>query len=131
MPTFWISWKSTAGCLQSGCGVRMPCTSRWHGYDLPPDLGLAADAAAAPAGGGCEAASMNPYIIIGALLLALGAGGAGYVKGQRDNEARHVAAALVQAEAGAGRQLAAAEQEARLLARELEDRAYADPVAVP
>src|SRR3990167_1934176 len=85
MPTFWISWKSTAGCLQSGCGVRMPCTSRCHGYDLPPDLGLAADAAAAPAGGGCEAASMNPYIIIGA----------------------------------------------RLLARELEDRAYADPVAVP
>lgn len=75
----------------------------------------------------------HPYAIIGGLLLALGAGGAGYVKGQRDNEARHVAAALVQAEADAeaARKLAAAEQEARLLARELEDRAYADPVAVP
>jgi uncharacterized protein HemX len=76
---------------------------------------------------------MNQTIIIAALLMVLGAGGAGYVKGQRDNEARHVAAALEQAEADAeaARKLAAAEQEARLLARELEDRAYADPVAVP
>lgn len=76
---------------------------------------------------------MNPYVIIASLLLALGAGGAGYVKGGRDNEARHVAAALVQAQANAdaARKLAAAEQEARLLARALEDQAYADPVAVP
>jgi hypothetical protein len=76
---------------------------------------------------------VNPYVIAGALALAIGIGGAGYVKGRSDNEARHIALDLSRATAAAeaARQLAAAEQEARLLARELEDRAYADPVAVP
>jgi hypothetical protein len=74
---------------------------------------------------------VNPYVATGALLLVMGAGAAGYVKGRSDNEARHVAAALEQAEADAAamRKLAAAEQEARLLAQALEDRAYANPVA--
>ena len=55
------------------------------------------------------------------------------VYSEADREARHVALALSQANAAAetARQLAAAEQTARLMARELEDRAYADPVAVP
>ena len=76
---------------------------------------------------------MTPYLFAGALALAIATGGAGYVKGRADNEARHVALALSQANAAAetARQLAAAEQQARLMARELEDRAYADPVAVP
>jgi regulator of protease activity HflC (stomatin/prohibitin superfamily) len=76
---------------------------------------------------------MNQTMIIAAILMVLGAGVAGYVKGRADNEARHVALDLSRAKAAAeaARLLAAAEQEARLLARELEDRAYADPVAVP
>jgi hypothetical protein len=71
--------------------------------------------------------------ILAALVLSVALLSAGYIKGRADNEARHVALALAQAEADAraARKLAAAEQEARLMARELEDRAYADPVAVP
>jgi hypothetical protein len=76
---------------------------------------------------------VNPWLILAALLLAMGVGAGGYIKGGADNEARHVATALKQAvrDADATRALAAAEQKARLLARELEDLAYADPVAVP
>jgi coproporphyrinogen III oxidase-like Fe-S oxidoreductase len=76
---------------------------------------------------------VNPYLVTGALLLAVGASAAGYMKGRIDNEARHVAAELKQAEADAEatRKIAAAEQEARLLAQALEDQAYADPVAMP
>jgi regulator of protease activity HflC (stomatin/prohibitin superfamily) len=74
-----------------------------------------------------------PYRLIAALALAVALTGGAYLKGRADNEARHIAAALVQAraDADATRKLAAAEQEARLLAQALEDRAYADPVAVP
>lgn len=76
---------------------------------------------------------MIPYRVIAALALAAALTGGAYLKGRADNEARHTAAALVQAraDADATRKLAAAEQEARLLAQALEDQAYADPVAVP
>lgn len=76
---------------------------------------------------------MMPYRIIAALALAAALTGGAYLKGRADNEAIHTAAALVQAraDAEATRKLAAAEQEARLLAQALEDQAYADPVAVP
>lgn len=76
---------------------------------------------------------MNPWTIIAALLLALGMGGAGYLKGRADNEARHIATDLAQAEARAEatRRVLAAEQKARLLSQELEDQAYADPVQSP
>ena len=76
---------------------------------------------------------MIQWRILAALVLSVALLSAGYIKGRADNEARHVALALAQAEADAraARKLAAAEQEARLMARELEDRAYADPVAVP
>jgi len=76
---------------------------------------------------------LNPYAILAVLVLALGSGGAGYFKGRADNEARHVSLALMNAQADAiiARQLAMAEQKARLLAQELEDQAIADPVVVP
>ena len=76
---------------------------------------------------------MIPYRVIAALALAIALTGGAYLKGRADNEARHTAAALVQAQADAEatRKLAAAEQEARLLAQALEDQANADPVAVP
>ena len=76
---------------------------------------------------------MNPYIILAVIILSLGSGGVGYFKGRADNEAKHVAAQLLQvkADAEAARALAMAEQKARLLARELEDAANADPVVVP
>ena len=76
---------------------------------------------------------MIQWRLLAALVLSVALLSAGYIKGRVDNEARHVALALAQAEADAraARKLAAAEQEARLMARELEDRAYADPVAVP
>lgn len=53
----------------------------------------------------------------------------GYVKGRIDNEARHTAAALIeaQADAEATAKLAAVEEANRALARALEDQAYADP----
>ena len=62
---------------------------------------------------------MIPYRVIAALALAIALTGGAYLKGRADNEARHTAAALVQAQADAEatRKLAAAEQEARLLAR--------------
>ncbi len=76
---------------------------------------------------------MNPYVILAVLVMALGSGGAGYFKGRADNEAKHVSLALMNAQADAiiARQLAIAEQKARLLALELEDQANADPVVVP
>ncbi len=75
---------------------------------------------------------MNPYIILAVIVMALGSGGAGYFKGRADNEAKHVSLALMNAQADAiiARQLAVAEQKARLLAQELEDQANADPVVV-
>ena len=78
-------------------------------------------------------AGMKPWLIIAALVLAGLTGAQGYRMGSAANEARHVASALAQAQADAvaARKLAAAEQEARLLAQALEDQAYADPVAVP
>jgi len=74
-----------------------------------------------------------PYRVIAAVALAVALTGGAYLKGRADNEARHTAAALVQAraDAEATRKLAAAEQSARLLAQALEDQANADPVAVP
>lgn len=76
---------------------------------------------------------MIPYRLIAVLALAVALTGGAYLKGRADNEARHIASALVQARADAEvtRKLAAAEQEARLLAQALEDQANADPVAVP
>jgi hypothetical protein len=80
---------------------------------------------------------VNPYLILGALLMALSAGAGGYVKGRADNEAKHVAAwAVAQQEATeTGIALAAAETERlalveanRMISRELEDQAYAEPV---
>lgn len=61
--------------------------------------------------------------------LALIAMAIAYAKGRADNEARHTAAALVQAQADAEAtaKLAAAEQTNRMLARALEDAAYAEP----
>lgn len=60
--------------------------------------------------------------------LALIGVGLAYAKGRADNEARHVAAALVQAQADAAAtaKLAAAEEANRKLARALEDQAYAE-----
>ena len=57
---------------------------------------------------------------------------AAYAKGRADNEARHTAAALVQAQADAEARakLAAAEEANRMLARALEDAAYAEPPTV-
>ena len=76
---------------------------------------------------------MIPYRVFAALALAVALTGGAYLKGRADNEARHTAAAVVQAraDAEATRRLAAAEQSARLLAQEMEDKAYADPVAAP
>lgn len=76
---------------------------------------------------------MNPWTILAALLLALGMGAAGYMKGQSDNEARHIATDLAQAEARAEatRRVLAAEQKVRLLNQALEDQAYAEPVQSP
>ncbi len=76
---------------------------------------------------------MNPWPILAALLLALGAGAGGYLKGGADNEARHTAAALEQASrvASATADLAADEQLRRLAGQAMEDQANADPVAVP
>lgn len=78
-------------------------------------------------------ALVMPYRLIAALALAVALTGGAYLKGRADNEAKHTAAALVQAQADADatRKLAAAEQSARLLAQALEDQANADPVAVP
>lgn len=75
---------------------------------------------------------MNSYAILAVIVLALGSGGAGYVKGRADNEAKHVSLALMNAQADAieARALAMAEQQARLLAQELEDQANADPIVV-
>jgi len=53
----------------------------------------------------------------------------GYAKGRIDNEARHIAAAL-QAERAAAKTLAAlaaTEEANRMMARALEDQAYAEP----
>lgn len=63
--------------------------------------------------------------------LALIGMGIAYAKGRADNEARHTAAALVeaQADAEATAKLAAAEEANRMLARALEDQAYAEPPA--
>lgn len=76
---------------------------------------------------------MMPYRLIAALALAVAMTGGAYLKGRADNEARHIAAALVQAraDAEATRKLAAAEQSARLLAQALEDQANAEPVQSP
>lgn len=54
-----------------------------------------------------------------------------YAKGRIDNEARHTAAALHQARANAAAasKLAAAEEANRMLARALEDQAYAEPIS--
>lgn len=72
---------------------------------------------------------MNRSLIYAALaaIALLGA----YTKGRADNEARHTAAALAQAQADAkaSADLAAAEQRNRLLAQALEDAAYAEPPA--
>jgi ketopantoate reductase len=81
---------------------------------------------------------MNPWLITGTLLLVIGAGAVGFVKGGQLNEAKHVAAwAVAQQEATeAGIALAAAETERlalveanRMISRELEDQAYAEPVS--
>lgn len=76
---------------------------------------------------------MNPWPILAALLLALGAGTLGYLKGGADNEARHTAAAREQAarDAAATADLAADEQLRRLAGQAMEDQANADPIAVP
>ncbi len=76
---------------------------------------------------------MNLYLLFAALLFSAAAGAQGYRMGAAANEATHTAAALRQAEADAAadRKLAAAEQQARLLAQALEDAAYADPVQNP
>lgn len=72
---------------------------------------------------------MAPRLAIAALaVIALIAA---YAKGRADNEARHTAAALVQAQADAEAtaRLAATEEANRMLARALEDQAYAEPPA--
>ncbi len=76
---------------------------------------------------------MSAWPIIAALVLAIGTGAAGYIKGRSDNEATHTAAALAEAEARAADQarILAAEQKVRLLNQALEDQAYADPVQSP
>lgn len=76
---------------------------------------------------------MNAWPVVAALVLAIGTGAAGYVKGRTDNEATHTAAALAEAEARAADQarILAAEQKVRLLNQALEDQAYADPVQSP
>lgn len=70
-------------------------------------------------------------LILALCLLGLALVGA-YAKGRADNEARHTAAALVQerANAEATAKLAAAEEANRMLARALEDAAYAEPPTV-
>jgi hypothetical protein len=70
---------------------------------------------------------MNRLLIGGALIIA--AALAGYAKGRSDNEARHTAAALVEAKASADAlaRLTVAEQEKRMLTQALEDQAYAQP----
>lgn len=82
---------------------------------------------------------MNPWPIIWALLLALGTGAAGYLKGRADNEAKHVAAwaKAQEKEIATGIELAAVENERlalveanRMISRALEGQAYAEPVSV-
>ncbi len=77
---------------------------------------------------------MNPRLMlaaVGFVFVVMLLGGA-YAKGGADNEARHTAAALEQAQADAKvtADLAAAEQTNRMLARALEDAAYAEPPSV-
>lgn len=71
---------------------------------------------------------MIPRLALAALLAGIVLIGA-YAKGSADNEARHTAAALAQAEADAEAtaKLAATEEANRMLARALEDAAYAEP----
>ena len=83
---------------------------------------------------------MNPYILTFALILAIGTGGAGSVKGRADNEAKHIAAlaqaqaetlaAIKKAKAAESKRLAA-EQAVRMQNRELEDLARAQPATHP
>lgn len=82
---------------------------------------------------------MKAWPILAALMLALGAAGAGYVKGRADNEAKHTAvlaeerqAALTASEAGHKKE---AERLAEIAANQaftkaLEEEAYADPIVV-
>lgn len=76
---------------------------------------------------------MSPWPILAALILALGTGAGGYIKGRADNEARHTVIALKQASDAADRAQdnAADEQLRRIAAQSREDEANADPVAVP
>jgi hypothetical protein len=73
---------------------------------------------------------MNPRLALAALAVIALIGA--YAKGSADNEARHTAAAL-QAERAASQamaDLAAVEEANRMLARALEDAAYAEPPSV-
>lgn len=82
---------------------------------------------------------MKPWLIIAVFMLALGAAGAGYVKGRADNEAKHTAvlaeerqAALTASEAGRKKEADRLAEVAanQALTQALEDQAYADPVVV-
>lgn len=70
---------------------------------------------------------MTPRLALAALAVIALIGA--YAKGRADNEAHHTAAALAQAQADAEAtaKLAAAEEANRMLARALEDAAYAEP----
>jgi hypothetical protein len=71
------------------------------------------------------------YATLAALALVLALVVGAYGKGRADNEARHTAAALKseRAAAQAMADLAATEEANRMLARALEDQAYAEPPA--
>lgn len=73
---------------------------------------------------------MTRWLAIAALVAVMLAGAQGYRMGSAANEARHVAQALADEKnkAAANARLAIAEQKARLLAQELEDQAYAEPI---
>lgn len=76
---------------------------------------------------------MSPKLILAALALAAGAGAFGYQRGKGDCVAAHQARELKLIEDG--RKLDAArievERERYTLSRQLEEKAYADPVDVP
>ena len=76
---------------------------------------------------------MSPKLILAALALAAGAGAFGYQRGKSDCVAAHQARELKLIEDG--RKLDAArielERKRYTLSRQLEEKAYADPVSVP
>ncbi len=77
---------------------------------------------------GWQKVTARIFVALVALIITAGA----YAKGRTDSEARHTAAAL-QAERAAAETLAAlaaTEEANRILARALEDQAYAEPPSV-